>query len=77
MLVRGKRFCKLQNYLPITSPNVEKKKGRPQTKKMRGANEPRSVILGENVTRKGYHVTCSVCNKQGHNKATTKQLVRR
>ena len=36
MLVRGKRFYKLQNYLPIAPPNVENKKGRPQTKKIRG-----------------------------------------
>ena len=29
----------------------------------------------KNVIRKGYHVTCSVCNKQGHNKATCKKVV--
>ena len=60
MLVREKRFYKLQNYLPIAPPNVEKKKGIPQIKRMRGANELRLVISGKNVTRNGYHVTCSV-----------------
>ena len=43
MPVMRKRFYKLQNYLSIAPPNIEKKKG-PQTTRRRGANEPRPVI---------------------------------
>ena len=44
MPIRRKRFYNLQNYLPIAPPNVEKKKGKPKTKRIRGENEPSPVI---------------------------------
>ena len=40
MPVRGERFYKLHNYLPVAPPKVEKKKGIPQNKRTRGENEP-------------------------------------
>ena len=55
MPVGGKIFYKLHNYLPVAPPKIEKNKEMPQSKIMRGANEPRPSIQVTKLTRKGRH----------------------
>ena len=52
MPIRGKRFYRLHNYLLVAPPNVEKKRGKLHTKSRRGLDEPRSMNLGNKLTKK-------------------------
>ena len=75
MPVRGQIFYKLHNnYLPVAPPKVEKKNGKPQTKK-RGENEPRPSISRTKLIIKGKQQACSICNQMGHNKASCKMVI--
>ncbi|CAH9111070.1 unnamed protein product [Cuscuta epithymum] len=54
----------------IAPPIPKKLTGRPKKKRTREANEVRpSVKARSTVSRKGRIMTCSVCKKEGHNKA--------
>ena len=70
MSLRSKRFCKMDQYLPIEPPLVEKNRGRLKTKRMREGHEQIPKKPGIKLSRKGIHVTCSIFKQQGHNKAT-------
>ena len=67
MPLRGKKFYKMDQYLPIEPLPVEKNRGRPKNKRMREVNEQRPKHYGTKLSRKGVHVTCSICKQQGHN----------
>ena len=64
MPLRSKRFYKMDQYLLIEPPPMEKNGGRPKTKRRREEREQRPKKIGTKLSRKGIHVTCSICKQQ-------------
>ena len=59
MSLRSKRFYKMDQYLPIEPPPMEKNRRRLKTKR-REENEQRPKKTSTKFSRKGVHVTCSI-----------------